>query len=544
MDLHASGAFDPAILLEAALDSLDTWTCALDGGGRVLLANAAWRAYQGPNPFVAGLEPGGDYAARVRGLTGSPDGNVSIVALGLQAVLAGKVPRLRLEFPLKAEGGQLWFSVVAIREERGGAPLILLHHGDLTERTQAIQRLHRVESLFKATTDNAMDLISVLDKAGRFLYTSHSHQKILGYGTPDWSQGFLDGLLHPEDREAYLQSLKDGFRTGLSPLFEYRILHAGGAWKTFEGRAAVIEGGPAAQETILLISRDITVRKQAELERSTLEVQLRQAQKLEAVGQLAAGIAHEINTPTQYISDNVRFLEEAFTSLCDIVKEESGLLAEATRDSALADRASSILERIQREDLDYLLDEVPKAIQQSMDGLGRVSAIVKAMKVFSHPGTEGQVALDLNQAIENTVLVARNEWKYVADLETELEPGLPAVTCFPGEINQVILNLVINAAHAIEAVVGGTGGKGRITVGTRHAADAVEIRVADTGTGIPAAIRERVFLPFFTTKPVGKGTGQGLSIVHSVVTRHGGTVDFESEEGKGTTFLVRLPIRA
>jgi signal transduction histidine kinase len=275
-----------------------------------------------------------------------------------------------------------------------------------------------------------------------------------------------------------------------------------------------------------------------------MEVQLRQAQKLEAVGQLAAGIAHEINTPTQYISDNVRFLEEAFKSLAGILKEEGDLLEAASTDPALAGRIEVIRELMRREDLDYLLGEVPRAIQQSLEGLTRVSSIVKAMKIFSHPGVAGRVVVDLNQCVETTCIVARNEWKYVALLETDLAPGLPRITCYPGEVNQMILNLIINAAHAIEATLGGSGGKGAIRVRTFRDADWAVLEVEDTGTGIPKLIRDQIFLPFFTTKPVGKGTGQGLAIVHSVAAKHGGTVTFESEEGKGTTFTVKLPISA
>jgi two-component system, NtrC family, sensor kinase len=528
-------AADP---LGALLDSLDTWTAIAGGAGRIEVVNGAWAAYEGPNPFVAGQEPGGDYGAQLQRVSASPDGNLSIVAMGLKAVISGKVPRLRLEFPIRREQGTLWFGVSAVRiGER-----VVFHYADLTERMGVMQRLHKVESLFKATSEHALDLISVVDASGNTVFTSHSHAKVLGFLDHEWKEVRFEDLIHPEDRELYRRTLKDAMKAGLSSFFEYRIHERGGRWLVFEGRAAVIDSNVPGQETVLLISRDITSRKQAEMEKASLEVQLRHAQKLEAVGQLAAGIAHELNTPTQYISDNVRFLEEAFGSLSEILKAEGGLLEEATRDTALAGRAQEVLSRVQAEDLDYLLVEVPRAIQQSLEGLTRVSSIVKAMKIFSHPGAGGQVALDLNQAVENTCLVARNEWKYVSELEMGLEPGLPAIVAYPGEINQMILNLIINAAHAIEAVVGGTGTKGRILVTTARDGEWVELGVEDTGSGIPEAIREQVFLPFFTTKPVGKGTGQGLAIVHSVVTKHGGTVDFRTEEGKGTRFRVRLPI--
>jgi len=528
----------PSGALEAMLNSLDSWSGILNAEGILALVNERWRAYEGPNPFLSGQTLGCDFGSTVRELAASKDGNLSIVALGLLAVLNGKVPRLRLEFPLRREAGTSWFGVTAARS----ADLVVIHQSDLTERMNINQRLRKAEMLFKATSETATDLISIVDAKGCSTFTSHSHSTVLGYSELEWRGLKVENLIHPDDREKYAAVLKEVFATSLSPFFEYRVLNKAGEWRFFEGRAAVVESGSMSRETVLLISRDISDRKQAEVERATMEVQLRQAQKLEAVGQLAAGIAHEINTPTQYISDNVRFLEEAFSSLCEILRKEGGLLAEATKDTALAGQAAGLLELIEKEDLDYLLEEVPRALQQSQEGLVRVSSIVKAMKVFSHPGTEGQVAVNLNQAVESTCIVARNEWKYVSDLETDLAPDLPTVICYPGEVNQMILNLVINAAHAIEATDRGTKGKGLIRVVTRREDPWVVIEVSDTGTGIPEKIRDQIFVPFFTTKPVGKGTGQGLSIVHSVAIKHGGRVEFQSEEGKGTTFTVRLPL--
>ena len=194
-------------------------------------------------------------------------------------------------------------------------------------------------------------------------------------------------------------------------------------------------------------------------------------------------------------------------------------------------------------DADYLEEEIPKALQQSLDGMKRVATIVKAMKEFSHPGVGEKVKVDLNRAIETTIIVTKNAWKYVADVQTELSPDLPPVPCLPDAINQVILNLIVNAAQAIGEKPGEESGeKGTITITTRDAGAQVEIRVKDTGPGIPEEIRDRIFNPFFTTKEVGKGTGQGLAIAHdTVVNKHGGMLTFETETGKGTTFIVRLP---
>ncbi|MFZ0813906.1 MAG: ATP-binding protein [Candidatus Sulfotelmatobacter sp.] len=287
---------------------------------------------------------------------------------------------------------------------------------------------------------------------------------------------------------------------------------------------------------LLVIGSDVTYR-------SALEVQLRQAQKLESVGQLAAGIAHEINTPTQYIGDNVRFLKDSFQDLKNLLTNYDRLLA-AAKDKALSDEiVQEVAAAVQRADAGYLLDEIPKAIEQTLEGITRVSTLVSAMKEFSHPGTKEKTPLDLNHAIESTITVARNEWKYVADMETDFDPSLPQISCQPGEFNQVILNLIVNAAHAINDVVGKGGStKGKIRVQTLNFSELVEIRIGDTGSGIPEKVRARIFDPFFTTKEIGKGTGQGLAIARSVVVdKHGGSIHFETEEGKGTTFVIRLP---
>ncbi len=289
----------------------------------------------------------------------------------------------------------------------------------------------------------------------------------------------------------------------------------------------------------LITGADITERK-------VLEDQLRQAQKLEAIGQLAAGIAHEINTPAQYVGDNVKFLQETWPSINNILGLCAGLQEETLAGSVAPHTIAELSRCTERSDLTYILREVPQATAQALEGVQRISKIVKAMKEFSHPGAEGKCAIDINHAIETTIAVARNEWKYVADVQTCFADNLPPVLCLAGEFNQVILNLLINAAHAIADVVkAGSGAKGTVTITTRCEGAWVEIQIHDTGAGVPENIRARIFEPFFTTKEVGKGTGQGLALAHTVIVKkHDGRIWFESEIGKGTTFFLRLPIEA
>jgi len=274
-------------------------------------------------------------------------------------------------------------------------------------------------------------------------------------------------------------------------------------------------------------------------ERKALESQLAQAQKLEAMGQLAAGIAHEINTPIQYVGDNTRFVGDSVGDLFALVRAYEQVLNDADLPSGVRTKVEAAAENA---DLEYLVEEIPTAISQSLEGVARVVAIVRAMKEFSHPDTSEKTSMDINKIIDSTVTLARNEWKYVADMEMDLDPEMPLVPMLVGDIKQVVLNILVNAAHAIADA---PGEKGVITVATRHEGQWAEIRISDTGTGIPEQAQPKIFDLFFTTKAVGKGTGQGLAISRAVVVeKHGGTITFESESGKGTTFIIRLPLDA
>jgi two-component system NtrC family sensor kinase len=290
-----------------------------------------------------------------------------------------------------------------------------------------------------------------------------------------------------------------------------------------EAQVASGDSAFAVLEQNIALER-VVADKTAELEAQRLELrealahlkmtqaELVQAQKLESVGRLASGIAHEINTPIQFVSDNVYFLRESLSDVIELLQRHRGLRG--------------------------------RALERCTDGLGRVATIVRSMKEFAHPSQKQKTLADLNHALASTLIIAKNEYKYVADVETDYGE-VPLVLCHPGELNQVFLNLIVNAAHAIESVVQGSDRRGTIRVVTRHEGGVVRISVSDTGTGIPESIRDHIFDPFFTTKEVGKGTGQGLSIARSVVIdKHGGSLTFESTLGVGTTFHVRLPLRS
>ncbi|GAB4370704.1 MAG: hypothetical protein Kow0062_05620 [Acidobacteriota bacterium] len=319
--------------------------------------------------------------------------------------------------------------------------------------------------------------------------------------------------------------------------------------------ADLLDSGTAAEPLLSLVPAaggllfGLLVKHSATVSQDAADEDLaasHQDERLRTFGQLAAGIAHEINTPAQFAGDNLRFLADAFADLQGFLDEARAVQAALERSDAGHGPAERLRRAAEAADLDYLVEEIPRAIAQAREGLERIARIVLAVKELSHPtGREKQPA-DINRLIESTVTVCRNEWKYVARLELDLDPGLPQPSCHAEEISQVVLNLVVNAAHAIEERFGAERGpQGLIRVSTSHPAqDVVEIRVADNGCGIPAEIRDQIWERFFTTKPKGRGTGQGLAIARSIIVeRHGGELTFDSRPGEGTEFIVRLPVK-
>jgi PAS domain S-box-containing protein len=466
------------------------------------------------------------------------------------AKLSGEPPpAASFERKFRRKDGSIFPVLVSdriLKREDGVVTGIRTSIQDITAEKQIEQALARERDLLQALMDNLPDYIYFKDVNSHFTRINRAHARHLGLPKPEDAISRTDadffsaaGARQKLVDEQYLLA------TGKPILGLVEKADMAGETRWVSSTKVPIYGTNGKITGLVGISRDITAFKQAELERQRMEVQLRQSQKLESIGQLAAGIAHEINTPTQYVGDNTRFVKDSFTAIVKVLKSHEALLAAAKAGAVTPELIARSETLLAESDMEYLYMQIPTALAETLEGVERVSKIVRAMKDFSHPGGKEKTPANLNKAIESTATVARNEWKYAADLKLDLEPDLPLVPCFLGEFNQCVLNLIVNAAHAIGDVVKkNPGTKGLITVQTRHDGDQVEVRVMDTGTGIPEAARPKIFEPFFTTKDVGKGTGQGLAMVYgSIVNQHGGNVTFETETGRGTTFIIRLPLK-
>lgn len=406
---------------------------------------------------------------------------------------------------------------------------------EVTDKTAALQgSMERFRVLVESTQVVPWEIEC---ESFSLSYIAPQVERMLGYRSEYLVEQNPCHLVHPDDRERVEVAVRRlaAQESGAGLDLEYRVVAR--SQRAFDVRSVVSvhERHPGVR-----VLRGITINMTLQ---KKLELELQQSQKLESVGRLAAGVAHEINTPVQFVSDSVHFVQDAIRDLRLVVDKYRIVQQSVLEGAPSLEAAESATEAEIHADLDYVLDNVPKALERSLDGLERVAVIVRSMKEFAHPDQKDMTNVDLNKAIESTLVIAGNEYKYVADAETHFG-DLPLVRCFGGDINQALLNIIVNAAHAIADVVKGTDTKGLITVQTHREGDAAIIRISDTGGGIPAAIRERVFDPFFTTKEVGKGTGQGLAIARSVVVdKHRGRLTFETAPGSGTTFVISLPIQ-
>jgi PAS domain S-box-containing protein len=403
------------------------------------------------------------------------------------------------------------------------------------QRSELAQKeLEEAREQLEAVMQCAPAFISTIGRDGSLLYFNKvwPHMQSMPVAGEQWRR-----YAEPGTEERVAAALDQVFTTGAHQFYEIALEQPNGRTIWMSNHVGPVRVGGEIVAAVML-SQDVTEAKIAQME-------LVAAQRLVSVGTLAAGVAHEINTPVQFVSDSVHFLREAANDMFELVKTLQGLKAQVEQGagaSEIAAAVSAATEAAERADLDYLRENVPPAFDRALDGLERVARIVRSMKEFSHAGSNQMSPVDLNRAIESTLTVATNEYKYVADVQTELG-DIPPVTCHINDVNQVILNLVVNAAHAIGDAVKDSDRRGLIRVKTQQRAADVIVSVSDNGCGIPEEIRGRIFDPFFTTKEVGRGSGQGLAIARTIIReKHTGDLTFESRVGVGTTFFVRLPI--
>ncbi|MGD9707522.1 MAG: ATP-binding protein [Candidatus Delongbacteria bacterium] len=399
------------------------------------------------------------------------------------------------------------------------------------------ETLDQFELIFNTSPDAATItnmrnglIINVNDHFG--IVTGYTKKEAMGTTVIDlWKE--------PEKRKEFIKILTD---SGGIENFETEFTHKSG--RVIQGlvSAKILKLGRVPH--ILALTRDITNLKENEEERERLKIEMQHGQRLQSIGTLAAGIAHEINSPLQFTNDNIDFIANSYQDIIKLVQTYKNLMMSCHTDQDKENARNTIFDLEKKINLDFLTKEMPEALSQTKDGLARIRKIVNAMKQYSNMNLEEKKAADLNKTLENAEIITRNEWKYHAELVNEFDPELPFCECYEPELNQVFMNLIVNAAHATkDAVDQKLVEKGIITVKTSHKDGRIIITIADNGTGIPEKIRERVYDPFFTTKDVGKGTGQGLAIANkTIVERHGGKIWFETEQNKGTTFYIEVQV--
>jgi PAS domain S-box-containing protein len=395
--------------------------------------------------------------------------------------------------------------------------------------------------LLQCALDASEQHVLITDRAGRIVFANRALAQGHGRARETLIGQSVSVILPAERNQAQIRKMTQAFRDATpirvvvqgdhpsgSPLWLSLaitpIADAAGRARHFVGIATdITQGVEDARIKRELQARIVTQDE----ERERLSAELRLAQKLEAVGQLAAGVAHEINTPIQFVSDSVTFVGESLADLAAVIGAYRCGVAQG-------DEMAASLE------LDFLLSELPNAVERAKEGVGRVAGIVRAMREFSHT-SDAHSSADVNRALETTLQVARSEYKHLATVDLRLG-ALPLVPCNIGELNQVFLNLIVNAAHAIEKS-GKDVAIGKITVTTEQSGADLIISIEDNGCGISPEHRDKIFDPFFTTKEVGKGTGQGLSIARAIVVdRHRGAIEVDSVVGRGTRMSIRLPV--
>lgn len=512
----------------AILDSLGASILVADPVHGVTFANRSARAILGGAPNAIAGEEG---LAPQLGTPGEAWDNLRAIAAG---EAGGGQGNDAIFHRIDGTSFPAGYTVAPLAgDSAAGASLVLTFRD--------ISVLRRYETDYRSIFEHVVEGVYRRTLDGELLRANPALVEMHGVASEDElieRSGNIEQTWYPDEasRDGFLERMA---RDGYVKHYEYRMMRVGvgdAIWVSENARPVHdSDGGLTLYEGTI---SDISERKR-------LETDLLQAQKLEAVGQLASGIAHEINTPTQYVRDNLEFVADAFQDLEPLLARYQELVQACEAAEVETEQVGAVRTAEADADLAFVRDELPQAVSQAQEGNERVGQIVRAMKDFSHPDGEGKQQVDINRMIETTVTVARNEWKYVADLQLDFDDSLPQVPAKRAELSQAVLNVVVNAAQALEEQGRGSGAsaKGSITVATREASNSAVVEITDDGPGMPESVRQRVFDPFYTTKNVGRGTGQGLAMTRSVVAdKHNGGIEIFSEPEAGTRVRIVLPI--
>jgi PAS domain S-box-containing protein len=459
----------------------------------------------------------------------------------LREVFETGEPRQCLHEHLSAKGTKIWvdINISPLKDDQNRVTHIIESARDVTEQKRMEKALLKSEEKYRLLVNYAGDSIFIVqDETLKF--SNPKTQEITGYSAEELAKIPLVNLIHPEDRDRVFEGYKTRLNGEKYPdALSFRIITKTGheVWTQLNTTSITWEGRPAT----LNFLRDISAIKQAVEEKKRFEAQLTQSEKMASIGQLAAGVAHEINNPTGFVSSNLKTLSDYIKDISNLSKEYRKLIA-ALKENSNADAGhfdvSGQVKRIasleKEVDLDFVLKDIFELIEESQEGTERIKKIVQDLKDFAHPGEDKPKFADINQNMDSTVNVVWNELKYKADVAKDYG-DLPQVQCYPQLLNQVFMNLLVNAAQSLEE-------HGEIRIKTRAENGSVEIKISDTGCGIPKENLPRIFDPFFTTKGVGKGTGLGLNVAYNIIKKHHGKIEVKSAVGKGTTFTIRIPI--
>lgn len=513
-------------------DNMPVATLTVQADGRVVRANKALREFLG----VLALEDIGDHL-----LNGLLSGLSS-----LQKIAGSDQPEYRdSHIVTDAHGEQRHVAVFARSVQSRDVAAMDVYVTDVTEQEQQARRATEAENYRREIYDSSPVMMLSLDVALKVVDTNRIFAENIGRSANQVvGQSIVSFLGEDTDRGAFARSAARIQRGEVVRDIPITIDCADGTVMECAYSASPHVDANGMVVGMIAMLANVGDRNRAQRERDALEAQLQLTQKLESIGELAAGIAHEINTPAQYVSDNLSFLRESFDDVDAVLSKALELLTATAACEPPLSETHAMTEAVDEADVEYLREEIPAALLQGQDGIAKIREIVLALKDFSHPGTGSIEPSDVNRLIESTVTVARNEYKYIADLSLDLDSSLPMVDCHPSALGQVVLNIVVNAAHAISAQEGRSE-YGKIDVSTRCLDDEqIEIRIADNGPGVPESLQSKIFDPFFTTKEVGKGTGQGLAISRRVVTeQHAGQLLLDNQPGAGACFRIVLPVR-